>query len=314
MRTLLAASGGGHLAELAQLRSRFAFDPGDVTWFTPDTAQSRSMLHGERMIHSEPAPPRDWSSAVHNARLAGALCRRAGFDVAISTGASIAVSVLPVARRYGARAYYVESAARVSGPSVSGRMLALAPGVRTYSQHRSWSNPRWPYAGSVFDSFEPGPEENQRGLDRVVVTLGSQLGYPFDRLVERLVRVLPAGASVTWQTGGTDAGAHGVVGRVSMPHDELIGAIEDADLVIAHAGVGSALSALQAGRHPVLVGRRRALGEHVDDHQLQIAAELAERGLATACEPQDLTGEVLLRAARRTVVMAQDPPTLLLDR
>lgn len=313
MRTLLAASGGGHLTELVQLRQRLAFDPGEVTWFTPDTPQSRSMLQGERVVHADLAPPRDWRAAVRNARLAGAMCRRGSFDVAVSTGASIALSTLPIAHRHGARVHYVESAARVSGPSVSGRMLALAQGVNTYTQHPGWSNVRWPYAGSVFDSFEPGPDIDQRGVDRIVVTLGSQRGYPFDRLVERLVRVLPVGAEVTWQTGGTDPRAHGVVGRVSMPHDELIGAIAGADLVIAHAGVGSALSALEAGRHPVLVGRRRALGEHVDDHQLQIAEELSKRGLATACEPEEITAEVLARAARRRVVVAQDPPPLLLD-
>lgn len=271
------------------------------------------MLEGEQVVHAYPAPPRDWRGALRNARLAGAMARHFGFDAIISTGASIAVSALPVVRRHGARAYFIESAARVSGPSLSGRIVACAPGVHTYCQSRSWATARWPYAGSVFDSFEPGPLRGPSGLGRVVVTLGSQEGYPFDRLVARLAHVLPGTAEVTWQTGATDPGAHGVDGVASMPFAHLEEAISGADVVVAHAGVGSALSALLAGRHPVLVARRASAGEHVDDHQLQIARELSRRGLATTCSPEELDLGVLLEAARRTVVLVADPPPLALD-
>jgi UDP-N-acetylglucosamine transferase subunit ALG13 len=49
--------------------------------------------------------------------------------------------------------------------------------------------------------------------------------------------------------------------------------------VITHAGVGSIMSALGVGQRPIVIARRADLGEHVDDHQLQIATELSRRGL-----------------------------------
>ena len=157
MRTLLAASGGGHLTQLVNLRDRLPFEVGEVTWFTMDTPQSRSMLAGESVLFAHPAPPRDWRAVLANRRLAGAAFRRVGFDAAVSTGASIALSALPVSLAHGAATYYIESAARVEGPSLTGRLLSALPGMHTACQYRTWGDRRWSYAGSVFDCFEPGP-------------------------------------------------------------------------------------------------------------------------------------------------------------
>ena len=311
---LLAASPGGHLTQLVNLRDRLPFDIGEATWFTADTPQSRSMLRGERVVFADPAPPRDWRAVLTNRRLASAACRRFGFDAAVSTGASMALSALPVARLHGADAFYIESAARVNGPSLSGRLLTRFPGVRTYCQYESWSDSTWRFAGSVFDCFEPGPVRADLQIDRAVVTLGSQEGYPFDRLVVRLVEIMPEGVEVLWQTGATNTASLGIDGLASVPASVLEDAMAVSEVVIAHAGVGSALSALLAGRHPVLVPRRSSLGEHVDDHQFQIAGELAERGLVTTCSPEELTLEVLQDAARRSTVRSTNPPPLTLGR
>jgi UDP-N-acetylglucosamine transferase subunit ALG13 len=55
-------------------------------------------------------------------------------------------------------------------------------------------------------------------------------------------------------------------------------------VLIAHAGVGSVLVALTAGRRPILVPRLRAYGEAVDDHQLEFARKLVDIGLARLVE------------------------------
>ncbi|MCZ7627691.1 MAG: hypothetical protein M5U19_00645 [Microthrixaceae bacterium] len=294
------------------LRDRLPFELGKVIWFTAETAQSRSMLNGESVLFAVPAPPRDWRSAVANARLADAACRRLRFDAAISTGASMALSSLPVARTHGVDSYYIESAARVEGPSMTGRMLAAFPGVRTYCQYRSWSDRTWRFTGSVFDGFEPGPVVPDAVVRTAVVTLGTQPGYSFNRLVTRLHQVLPDHVDVLWQTGATNTETYGIEGRFSVPSAELDAAMSHADVVVAHAGVGSALSAIIAGRHPVLVARRSDFGEHVDDHQIQIAQELADRGLATACTPEELDISLLEDAARRTNTRVASPPPLML--
>jgi UDP-N-acetylglucosamine transferase subunit ALG13 len=145
----------------------------------------------------------------------------------------------------------------------------------------------------------------------VVVTLGSQ-NYPFDRLVSRLLDALPDGVEVLWQTGATDPRIHGIDGHRSIPTDELETAMADADVVVAHAGVGSALSAFSAGRHPVLVPRRVSRDEHVDDHQEQIAGELRDRGLATACDADEIGLGVLMTASRLSVLEREALPDLQL--
>ncbi len=79
-------------------------------------------------------------------------------------------------------------------------------------------------------------------------------------------------------------------------------------MVIAHAGVGSALTALEAGRLPILVPRLERFGEHVDDHQLQIADHLQNRGLALARSPETLAVSDLEHAAGLRVTQSPPPP------
>jgi UDP-N-acetylglucosamine--N-acetylmuramyl-(pentapeptide) pyrophosphoryl-undecaprenol N-acetylglucosamine transferase len=57
------------------------------------------------------------------------------------------------------------------------------------------------------------------------------------------------------------------------------------------------------------VPRRLAHGEHVDDHQIQIARELARRGLSVSVDADALTRDDLLDAAGRAVTtVAEEPP------
>jgi UDP-N-acetylglucosamine transferase subunit ALG13 len=67
-----------------------------------------------------------------------------------------------------------------------------------------------------------------------------------------------------------------------MSFGEMEESFEAADTVITHAGVGSILCARRAGHVPIVVPRLRALGEHVDDHQVELTRALAARG---AVEP-----------------------------
>ena len=87
----------------------------------------------------------------------------------------------------------------------------------------------------------------------------------------------------------------------------------EADLVIAHAGVGSALTALDQGKAPVLLPRLKEYDEMVDDHQLMIAAELQSRGLAISRSPDELTVDDLRTAMTMGVEAAPVLPPFELD-
>jgi UDP-N-acetylglucosamine transferase subunit ALG13 len=70
---------------------------------------------------------------------------------------------------------------------------------------------------------------------------------------------------------------------------------------------------MHAGRHPVLVARRRDSGEHVDDHQSLFAAALARRGLVTATTPGELSSDLLADAAARATTRPDDAPAFVLS-
>lgn len=294
---LAVASTGGHLNELHHLLPRLRPAPDHVEWVTFDTPQSRSLLDGERVHYVRATPTRSPVAVAANLRPALGLLRTRRFSGVVSTGAGVALSFLPAAGALRIPAHYIESATRLDGPSTTGRILARTPGVHTYTQEERWAGPRWLFRGSVFEGFEPDdPGVAPATIRRAVVVLGTN-PYSFPRLVERLVELLPQDAETIWQTGVTPTAGLGIDAREHWPARELHAAMAEADVVVAHAGIGAALAALESGRIPVLVPRLSARGEQVDDHQVVIAGELEERGLAITSSPDDLTLDTLLRAA-----------------
>jgi UDP-N-acetylglucosamine--N-acetylmuramyl-(pentapeptide) pyrophosphoryl-undecaprenol N-acetylglucosamine transferase len=311
MTTLLVASTGGHLKQLHRLHRRLTGVEGPFRWATFDTPQSRSLLDGEAVEFVRFVGGRDPINLLSNSPTAHRMIRDRDVHTIVSTGSSMALPFFALGRAHRLRCHYIESAARSDGPSVTGRLMSRIPGIHLYSQYPGWAAGRWDYRGSVFDSFvaESAREQAPNGLARVVVTLGTFRDYGFVRLVERLLEVLPRDAEVLWQTGDTDTSALGIDGHHAIPERELTQAMREADVVVAHAGVGTALAALEVGKCPVLVPRRLAHGEHVDDHQTQIAHELGRRGLAVSVEADALTHDDLLAAAARAVTtLAQEPP------
>ncbi len=303
MRTLLVTSVGGHLTQLHRLVEVLQGIERRRLWVTFDTPQSRSMLAGEEVIFLDYTGPRDVANVLRHTRTAKRLFgRKHQFSTVVSAGSGIALSFLPLAHLRGASCHYIESFTRTSGPSLTGRVLSHVPGIAMYTQYPGWSTSRWTHAGSVFDAFAAGaPSEHDGEIRRAVVTLGTMEDYSFRRLVERALEVLPTSAEVLWQVGCTDVADLPIRARVSLPAHELQQAIADADVVVAHAGCGSALAALEAGKKPVLVPRSAAHAENVDDHQALLAQELARRGLAVVCPVEKLGVEEVRGAARSSV-------------
>jgi UDP-N-acetylglucosamine--N-acetylmuramyl-(pentapeptide) pyrophosphoryl-undecaprenol N-acetylglucosamine transferase len=303
LTTLLVASTGGHLKQLHRLHRRLRGIAEPFHWATFDTPQARSLLAGESVDYVPFVGGRDPLNVARNLPRARRILRERDVGTVVSTGSAVALPYFAVARLRRLECHYIESAARIEGPSLTGRLIGAVPGVHRYAQYRSWARRGWGYGGSVFDAFEaaPGLVPAPPDIRRVVVTLGSYKGFGFRRLVERLVEILPGDAEVLWQTGETDVADLPIDGRFAIPEAELSEAMGEADVVVAHAGVGAALAACEVGRCPVLVPRRSARGEHIDDHQIQIAAELSSRGIAVSFDADELTPRHLLDAAAKRV-------------
>ena len=148
---------------------------------------------------------------------------------------------------------------------------------------------------------------------RILVTVGT-LDFPFRRLFERLKHITDADSELVIQAGPE---AHrlewpGTVVTESMPPGDLARELERADVVVSHAGIGSSLAAFEAGKLPVLIPRRQAFDEHVDDHQLQVAEYFSDREISLAVDADDLEPRHLELAAAHSVVRADQPAFSLL--
>ena len=283
----------------------------DSRWVTFDCAQSRSLLSPHTTEFIRPIGERDLVGVGFGIADARRIINKHRVDAVVSTGSAIALSFLPYAAVRGIPAYYIESAARVQEASLTGRLLEKVPGVRVYRQYPQAAKGRWRYIGSVFDGYE-ARDGGQKAIKRIVVTLGGGT-HPFRRLVERLVRTLPSSAEVIWQTGSTPTAGLGIKATQTMPAAQLAAAIEDAEVVIAHAGCGSALTALNAGKYPIIVPRERRFGELVDDHQVELARFLEGRDLALYRTPETIDLDDLEAAAARRTSRRANPPAIELN-
>jgi UDP-N-acetylglucosamine--N-acetylmuramyl-(pentapeptide) pyrophosphoryl-undecaprenol N-acetylglucosamine transferase len=289
-RLLAVASTGGHLAQIVKIANAIGV-ADDTLFVTFESPQSDLLLRGKRVAFVPYIAPRDWRGIRMAAPVIRQLLDAEAFDACLSTGAGIALSALPHARLAGVRSLFIESLSRFDGPSLSGRLLAKWPGVETFTQHPEWASKRWKYAGDVAPHLD-GPRVQLPTLGaaplRVLVSLGTIQPYRFDALIDAVLSSLPASSEVVWQLGCTTR--DDLPGEVheTMPADEFVAAAEAADLVISHSGVGTAMALVDMGKPTILVPRRAARGEHVDDHQLQVCRALADRRLVLHAEADEL--------------------------
>jgi UDP-N-acetylglucosamine transferase subunit ALG13 len=310
MTTLCVATDGGHLAQLIELGTRLGGLGNDTLWVTFETPQSRSLLADRKSVFIRSIGERDVGGVCRGVAAAHNIISSLEVDAVISTGSAIALSFLPYAAARGISAHYIESAARVGPPSLTGRLLERIPRIQLYRQYPHAARGRWKYAGSVFDGFETTPNGG-RTVRRVVVTLGSGV-HAFRRLLDRLVAIIPPDLEVLWQTGSTPVDGLPIEARPTVPAAALENAIREADVVIGHAGCGSALTALNSGKYPVLVPREPQYGELVDSHQVELARFLGEQGLACHRSPETISFEDMVAAAAQSVSRRATPPMLRL--
>jgi UDP-N-acetylglucosamine transferase subunit ALG13 len=113
----------------------------------------------------------------------------------------------------------------------------------------------------------------------ILVTTGTN-APPFDRLLREVER-LRAYGSVVVQHGPSQIRPPGAKCVDYLPFREFSELVRAADVVVTHAGVGSVLISVMNGKRPIVVPRRAHFGEHVDDHQLELARRLAEIDVVT---------------------------------
>ena len=123
----------------------------------------------------------------------------------------------------------------------------------------------------------------------IFVTVGTQ-GH-FDRLIRAVdewafVRGI---ANVFAQTGPAEYCPRHIAHRPLVGPTEFRQYVESAKIVIAHAGMGSIITALELGKQIIVMPRRADLGEHRNNHQVATAKRFVEQGrILVAYNEQEL--------------------------
>jgi UDP-N-acetylglucosamine transferase subunit ALG13 len=130
----------------------------------------------------------------------------------------------------------------------------------------------------------------------IFVTTGSL--FPFDRLIRAADELAPQMPGQTFfaQVGESAYRPRNMEFARLLPRQDFMARTREADLMVAHAGMGSTLTAMELGKPIVLVPRRLDLGEHNTDHQMATARWLQDRGGVHVCFDDADLGDVI-RAA-----------------
>ena len=142
----------------------------------------------------------------------------------------------------------------------------------------------------------------------IFVTVGTHT-KGFERLVAAMDRIAASTCEeVVIQIGATAYRPHAARWFTYAGVDEIQRLTEDARIVVSHAGAGSILMSLRAGKPLVIMPRRRQYHEHGDDHQVELAMALEESGaLLVAHEADQLSAKLVEAEAFRPVVGAAIP-------
>ena len=133
---------------------------------------------------------------------------------------------------------------------------------------------------------------------KIFVTVGTH-SQQFDRLLKAMDGLKAgklAGDEIFAQSGNCEYKPENFKSGNFISDREYTKWMEGADIIISHAGAGSIINALRNGKALIIVPRLEKFGEHVNDHQRELAEAMERGGFAIAVENEDLLGEAVKRA------------------
>ena len=141
----------------------------------------------------------------------------------------------------------------------------------------------------------------------IIVTVGMQLG--FDRLIAAMDALAPTlGMPVIAQTGRGSYQPRNMEARTKIAPAEFETLVEQARLIVSHAGIGTVLTAARCAKPILLLPRRAGLGEHRNDHQLASVRKLDGRpGILVAMDEGELPARIAEGLALTDFTAVQSP-------
>lgn len=128
----------------------------------------------------------------------------------------------------------------------------------------------------------------------IFVAVGTQK-FPFNRLLKNIDDLIKNGditEEVFAQIGNSDYVPQNYTYEKFISKEEFDRKVSESNLVITHSGVGTIISALSRHKPIIVCPRLSKYGEHVDNHQLEIARYFSKMKYILMCNE----GESLLDA------------------
>ena len=129
----------------------------------------------------------------------------------------------------------------------------------------------------------------------ILVLLGTQ-NNNFNRLLNAIQENIDNGViddEVVVQAGFTKFDSKNMKIFSMIDKEKFSKLQDDADLIITHGGVGSIISSLEKGKKVIVVPRLKQYGEHVNDHQIQIAERFKSLGYVKSVLDINELGETI---------------------
>ena len=134
----------------------------------------------------------------------------------------------------------------------------------------------------------------------IFVTVGSQK-FPMNRLLSKIDDLLEAGTlneEVIAQTGYCTYSPRYYRSESFLDKEKMDELVDACSLLICHAGSGSMMQGIKRGKKVITVPRKVEFGEHVDDHQLELAHAFCQAGYLLMTEDlSKLEEQIRLSAA-----------------
>lgn len=130
----------------------------------------------------------------------------------------------------------------------------------------------------------------------IFVTVGTH-EQPFNRLIQKIDELKKDGIineDVIIQTGFSTYEPKYCQWSKLIPYQQMVKNVADARIVITHGGPASFIMPLQIGKTPIVVPRQHQFNEHVNDHQVEFARNVAQRmGTIIPVEDIETLGDII---------------------
>lgn len=132
----------------------------------------------------------------------------------------------------------------------------------------------------------------------IFIALGTQK-FQFNRLlqnVDKLIDERKIDEPVYAQIGNSDYRPKNFEYSPFFDKGEFENRIKNCDVLITHSGVATIIAGLKYEKKVIVVPRLAKYGEHVDNHQVQIAESFSKQNYVIMCTEGDSLEELIVKA------------------